>query len=111
MNSQYFSKEDVETGLLTSFIEELLKGCYSSEAHFNDIHIIPEDLGAFRVEWIQSLWESKYNFSKFVELKPEELVVHAVVLPDNSIQYVENIEEETNIWKCWQAEHPEWHKE
>lgn len=69
MNSMYFSKEDVEAGLMSELINYLCKYSYESGprdlSHYNDIHIRPEDCGAFVVEWVQTPWSNDYG-EKFI---------------------------------------------
>lgn len=108
MNSQYFSKKDVETGVMATFIGCLLDACYSSDGFYNDIHIIPEDLGGFRVEWLQVSWEHRYEYPQFEVVKPDETVMHELLLPDNSFEYSASKEEDEEILTRWQEENPGW---
>lgn len=78
-NSQYFSAEDVKTGIFTNFIKLLTESCYDSTDFYNDIHITPTDCGAFVVEWIQVGWEMSKEYSKFIAISPEETILYEAV--------------------------------
>lgn len=78
-NSQYFSAEDVKTGIFNNFIKLLTESCYDSTDFYNDIHIIPADCGAFVVEWIQVGWEMPKEYSKFITISPEETILYEAV--------------------------------
>lgn len=108
MNSQYFSKIDVENGVMSKFIAELCAQCYSTEDTKNLILIEPEDLGAFSVNWIQSSWKHREDYETFQEVGADEKVVHQLILPDNTIFWVENEEEEQEALRQWQEDHPTW---
>lgn len=108
MNSQYFSKSDVENGVMAKFIAELCAQCYSTEDTKNLILIEPEDLGAFSVNWIQSSWKHRECYESFQEVGVNEKVVYQLILPDNTIFWVENEEEEQEVLRQWQDDHPTW---
>lgn len=107
INEQYFSKADVENGLMTKFIAELCKHSYESEFTFNEILIKPADVGAFTVEWIQSNWQCRDMYPRFSAIDTDEVVMHEVVLPDNSIIYSSGSKEtDEEIIKEWLDENP-----
>ena len=108
MNSQYFSEADVKSGLMTRFIAELCAQSYSAEDTKNHILIEPEDLGAFSVNWIQSSWKHDSEYPSFEEVGCDEKVVYQVILPDNSIYWVEDEDEEREVLTQWQKDHPAW---
>lgn len=82
INSQYFSAEDVKTGIFNNFIKLLTESCYDSTDFYNDIHIIPADCGAFIIEWIQVSWKTPEEYSKFVTISPEETTLYEAIKND-----------------------------
>ena len=74
MNKMYFSSEMVAAGELTKFVSILLEQSYSKSNLYNDIHIYPEDLGAFIVEWVQLPWDHCYG-GRFEYVDEEHEVV------------------------------------
>lgn len=74
VNRMYFGKEDLD--LMYEFIKFLNKYSYESSGDFkdyNDIHIYPEDCGAFTVEWAQVPWNHEYGgYFKFIENDEED---------------------------------------
>ena len=61
-NSMYFPKEDIEKGLMQDFIAFLCRYSYASDSEiYIDIHIRPDDLGAFIIEWAQVPWSHEYG--------------------------------------------------
>lgn len=102
MNSMYFSKEDVEAGLMTGLINYLCKYSYSSGprdfSHYNDIHIKPADCGAFIVEWEQRPWSEDYG-GKFEYVGPKQVVCNEVEFPDKHFEYTpEDPDEAIKEW-------------
>lgn len=71
VNKMYFGEEDLD--LMCELIKFLNKCSYESKGDYNDIHIYPEDCGAFSVEWAQVPWNHEYGGRfKFVEFTDEE---------------------------------------
>jgi len=104
MNTQYFSKEMVERGELEELVRFLNKQAYSGQEDgklFNDIHIVPDDCGAFLVEWEQVPFDRSYGGSfKFVETDEGEIVALEKKMPYgeyrlfyNKEQYEEALQE------------------
>ena len=83
MNTQYFSESDVNAGVMTEFIEMLMKQSYQSDFK-SSILIEPVDCGAFEVSWIQASWEYTEEYPTFREVRPNEFITHKVILPDNT---------------------------
>lgn len=113
MNSQYFSKEQVAAGELNEFLEVLLKQCYGKGTTFNDIHIKPEDLGAFIVEWETSPWSGEWGGHwQYVRDDDEEVVMKYYYFPDNHCELFETQEEYEKALETWLEEHKdeEWGK-
>lgn len=112
MNSMYFSKEDVEAGLMSELINYLCKYSYESGprdlAHYNDIHIIPEDCEAFVVEWEQRPWSRDYG-GKFEYVDEGQVVCNEVEFPDKHFEYTpEDPDEAINEWL---EDNPAWEKD
>ena len=86
----YFTDEDVKAGLMTELIDYLCKYSYESGprdfAHYNDIHIRPEDCGAFVVEWEQAPWSGDYG-GKFEYVGPEQVVCNEAEFSDKHFEY------------------------
>lgn len=113
MNSQYFSKEQIAAGELNEFLEVLLKQCYGKGITFNDIHIKPEDLGAFSVEWEAVPWSKEYGGHwQFIHDDEEEVVMKYYYFPDEHCELFETEEEYEEALKTWLEEHKdeEWAK-
>jgi hypothetical protein len=87
MDKISFSTVEAQCGALSEFIDLLV----NRQEGYN-ISIKPVDDG-FDVEFTK---EGKFEF-----LKPEEIKVYPVTLPNNDIVWVENKEEENKIWERW----------
>ena len=109
MNSQYFDQKQIESGEFAKFLKCLMDEAYGDGDHYNDIHIIPADCGAFLVEWEQVNWERSYDYNKFVLIKPDEVIYQEVYFPDGHYELLrpEQVDEEL---RTWQRDHPEWVK-
>lgn len=113
MNSQYFSKEQVAAGELNEFLNVLLKQCYGKGTDFNDIHIKPEDCGAFTVEWETSPWSGEWGGHwRYIRDDEEEVVMKYYYFPDNHCEPFETEEGYKEALKTWLEEHKdeEWDK-
>lgn len=75
MNSMYFDKNS--RGRMISLLELLLDMSYDDSGRYNDIHIKPEDCGAFSVEWSQERWsepDGEFKYATFIHhIDKEEL--------------------------------------
>ena len=87
MDKISFSTVEAQCGALSEFVDLLV----NRQEGYN-ISIKPVADG-FDVEFTK---EGKFEF-----LKPEEIKVYPVTLPNNDIVWVENKEEETKIWERW----------
>lgn len=106
MNSQYFSKEQVAAGELNEFLDVLLKHCYGKGENYNDIHIKPEDLGAFIIEWETSPWSGEWGGHwQYVRDDDEEVVMKYYYFPDNHCELFETEEKYKEALKTWLEEH------
>ena len=70
MNSVYISKEAYEAKEHLALLKYLMDASYGASEYCFDIHITPEDCGAFRIEWIQRPWDNSFG-EKFVCLNEE----------------------------------------
>jgi len=96
MNHVYFSKEQVTAGEMNKFLNLLFEQCYGEGNDYNDIHIYPEDLGAFTVEWEQVPWSHEYG-GRFVFKDFEELYLDEFKADDESDTCAdEDIERDTD---------------
>ena len=107
----YFTKEDVEAGLMTKLINYLCDYSYASGprefSHYNDIHIKPEDCNAFIVEWEQTPWSHDYG-GKFEYVDEDQEVCYDLDLPDGSSVYTPDKED---YLKWWLDDNPGWEKD
>jgi hypothetical protein len=87
MDKISFSTVEAQCGALSEFIDLLV----NRQEGYN-ISIKPVD-GGFDVEFTK---EGKFEF-----LKPEEIKVHPVTLPNGDIVWAENEEEEKKILERW----------
>ena len=113
MNSQYFSKEQVAAGELNEFLNVLLKQCYGKSDCYNDIHIKPEDLGAFVIEWEETPWSGGWGGHwQYIKDDDEEVVMKYYYFPDNHSEPFETKEQYEEALKEWLEEHEEekWNK-
>ena len=108
MNSMYFNEKDINNGLLTAFITILNKLSYDSKTYYNDIHIKPEDCGAFSVEWSQEPWTGEYG-GGFQYVDEDQEVCTDLEFPDGHFEYVPVGAEEDSI-EGWLEENPGWRK-
>lgn len=83
MNSQYFSKEQVDSGEFQQLLSFLMSESYGSGNHYNDIHIYPADCGAFIVEWVQLPWSHEYGGKGFQYVDEDQVVMLDRQFPDN----------------------------
>ena len=85
MNSMYFDKNS--RGRMISLLELLLDMSYDTSGIYNDIHIKPEDCGAFSVEWEQLPWNSRYG-GGFQYVDEDQEVCILLDYPDGHSDYV-----------------------
>lgn len=111
INRMYFSKEDIEAGLMHELLVYLCRYSYTSGprglSHYNDIHIYPCDCEAFMVEWTQLPWSHDYG-GRFEYVNEGQEVCDDLVLPDGSRDYTPDGEE---YLKWWLEENPGWKKD
>ena len=110
-NSQYFSKEQVESGSASAFIKMLMDMCYEdNNPSYNDIHIQPEDCGAFTVQWIQVPWDHDYG-GTFQYVDEDHVVARECEFPDKSFHLFYDDEDAELEFNQWLEEHPEYKKD
>ena len=108
MNRQYFSKEQVAAGELNEFLNVLLKQCYGKSDCYNDIHIKPEDFGAFVIEWEETPWSGEWGGHwQYINDSEEEVVLKYYYFPDNHSELFETKEQYEEVLKEWLEEHKE----
>ena len=116
VNRMYFSKEAVENGELQKLLDYLMKYSYSDNGprnmcHYCDIHIKPEDLEAFTVEWTQEPWSNHLgDRGGFEYVECDQLVMREYEFPDRHYEYFETDEEFEEVLRDWLEENPGWHK-
>lgn len=109
VNSQYFSKEQVEAGELADFVTLLMKQCYGKGTNYNDIRIYPEDCGAFSVSWANVPWDHSYG-GGFVYVEEDQVVMTEYMFPDNHFEYCYDEEDYKNRLDEFLKENPGWEK-
>jgi hypothetical protein len=95
INSQYFSDAAVKSGDMAKFIQILMDQCYPEDCDFklyNDIHIRPEDCGAFVVEWSQEPWDQSYG-GRFQYVGEDQAVRTEYEFPDEHYEYLSGDDE------------------
>ena len=108
MNSQYFSKEQLAAGEVNEFLNLLIKQSYGKGDCYNDIHVVPCDLGAVMVEWESNPWSGEYGGKwKYVQEDDEEVVAKYYYFPDESSVLCESEEVFNDYLKDWLEEHKE----
>ena len=108
MNSQYFSKEQIENGELNEFLDILLKLCYGKGDNFNDIHIKPEDFGAFVIEWEETPWSGEYGGHwQYINDDDDEVVMKWYYFPDKHGELFEAERDYKERLEEWLEEHKE----
>lgn len=108
-NSQAFTPEEVEQGLVQDLINYLLDYNKKCESGYYDIHITSDGYCTI-VEWLDINWDFKGEEGKFEFLNSDELIYKEVHLPDDTYVYVEKQEAEKTL-DDWLKEHPGWEKD
>ena len=106
MNSQAFTPEEVEKGLLKDFLNMLLTISSKFEDSYYDIHITTDGYCTI-VEWVDCFYNQPSDQFKLV--KEDQIVMSELMYPDNSCEYVfpEDVDEKL---REWHNDHPEWVK-
>lgn len=89
VNTQYFDSKQIEAGELDAFVKILMSAAYGKGKYYNDIHIVPTDLGAFIVEWLQVPWDHSSG-GRFASIDEDEVIMKEYKMPDGSYQFFEN---------------------
>lgn len=92
MNTQYFSKEQVEAGELTALLTVLMNQAYGKGNRYNDIRIHPEDCGAFSIEWVEIPWDHAYG-GEFRYISEDETVFLERQMPNGTYEYFSDEDE------------------
>lgn len=108
-NEMYFSEEQVKAGEMTEFLNILLKQCYGKSKYYNDIHIKPEDCGAFTIEWVNVPWDESYGGS-FQYLDEDDRIFKEYILPDRSYVCFQFQKEYDEYFEQWMIDNPGWVK-
>lgn len=103
MNSQYFSEEQVKAGELDAFLKSLRAMDYGKGRYYNDVHIKPEDCGAYVVEWEQMNWDGDDN-KGFAFVDYEHVLMLERQLPDDSYVYCFDEDDYNDRLSEWLAE-------
>ena len=109
MNSQYFSKEQIKAGEMQKLLDFLMAEAYGAGDHYNDIHIKPEDCGAFVVEWAQVPWSHDWG-GQFVLLKEGQVIMTEYIFPDNHTELCYDEEDFNERLEEFLKENPGWEK-
>ena len=88
INKQYFSKEQVEAGEFKQLLDFLMESSYGVSKYYNDIHIKPEDCGAFIIEWQNIPWDKSFGgHFEYIDEDDEE-VIKKITYPDGSYDWI-----------------------
>ena len=109
VNSQYFDEEQVKAGELSEFLSLLMKQCYGKGNNYNDIHIRPEDCGAFSVEWASSPWDHSYG-GRFEYVGEDQTVMTEYAFPDDHYEMCFDEEDFNQRLTEFLNDHPEYNK-
>lgn len=90
-NTQYFAKEQYESGALSAFVKALMDQSYDAGGTKNEIRIRPEDLGAYSVDWIQIPWSGEYGGS-LEFLDEDQVIMTEFRFPDGHTELLEDDE-------------------
>lgn len=110
INKQYFSEEQVKSGYLTKFLTLLMDEAYGSGDCFNDIHIYPEDCGAFIIEWVQRPWSGNYGGYGFQYIGNDDVVMKEKFFPDNHSELCYDEDDYSQKLDEWLKDNPGWEK-
>lgn len=105
-NSQYFSKDDVKSGLHIQFIQFLLNN-FESREYRVDLRAYHEDCGAIVVEWARVLWDHIDEMGKFAFVGEGQYVMQEVHMPDGSVEFARDDAEAVELVDIWKASHKE----
>lgn len=105
-NTQAFTPEEVEQGLLQDLINYLLEYNKKCESGYYDIHITSDSYCTI-VEWVDINYEFQYEEGKWDFVDADEEVYKGIYLPDNTTQYVPRSEAD-KVLPDWLKEHPNW---
>lgn len=108
MNTQAFTPEEVEKGVMDKFLKHLLELSNELEDSHLDIHITTDGFCTI-IEWLD-VFDSYDDSAKFVLLNSDEVIMKEVDFPDNHYEYMFAEEVEERL-KEWHKEHPEWKKD
>lgn len=109
INTQFFSKEQVDAGEMTEFISLLTKQSYGKGNRYNDIHIKIEDYGAFSVEWVEVPWSHAYGGS-FTYVDEGQVVMTEYTFPDNHSELCYDEDDYKERLEEFLKENPGWVK-
>lgn len=109
VNSQSFSKEQIENNEMTEFVNMLCKLSYGEGSTYNDIRIRPTDCGGFVVEWAEVSWDHQYGGS-FEYVDDDQVVVKEYVFPDNHTELCYNDDDFNERLEEFLKENPSWEK-
>lgn len=105
MNKVYFSKEQIKAGELDKFLHLLIEQSYGKGDDYNDIHIVPTDLGAVVLEWETSPWSKEYGGHwQYIQDDDDEVVAKWYTFPDNHKELLESKEVYEELLADWLEE-------
>ena len=104
----YFDKNS--RGRMISLLELLLDMSYDDSGRYNDIHIKPEDCGAFSVEWSQESWKYIHDRGGFQYVGADDEICSLFEFPDGHSDYVP-VGDEKAYLNDWLEENTGWEKD
>lgn len=103
MNSQYFSKEQVQAGEMDAFLKALRVQDYGKGGYYNDVHIKPADCGAYSVDWAQLRWEGDDD-KGFEYIDSEHVLMLEKEMPDGTFEQFFGEDDYEMVLKDWLAD-------
>lgn len=104
MNSQWFSRKEVEKGLHLQFIKNLSDISNAKENGYFEI-LISSDGESICVEWLERDYKGEDCEGRFAHLDYDEVIMKEVHFPDNHYEYLLP-EEVDEVFNEWLKEHP-----
>ena len=108
-NSQAFTPEEVEKGLLQDLLNYLLDYNKKCESGYYDIHICSDGYCTI-VEWVDINFNFRGEEGEFKYVPADGYILREFHFPDNHYEMFETEEEYNEALKDWLKDNPGWEK-
>ncbi len=108
-NSQAFTPEEVEKGLLQDLLNYLLDYNQKCESGYYDIHICSDGYCTI-VEWLDINFKFRGEEGAFKYVPADGYILREFHFPDNHYEMFETEEEYNEALKDWLKKNPGWEK-